>query len=601
MRRHGVLAGLVAALLLAAPAFAQDSFSFDAPGAPEDLQDSLRAASLLVSLTDDGVTDAQELLAAARSEYSRLLGALYNAGYYGGVISVEVDGQEAAAIAPLARPASIGRITVRVEPGPNYTFSRATADPLAPGTELPPGYAAGEPARTAAIRNAAQAAVTGWRAIGYAKARVSEQDIVANHVRDTVASDLALAPGQRLRFGEIVVEGERRMSAERVREISGLERAADVFDPEELRKAASRLQRSGVFRSVSITEAEAANSDGTLDITIQVAEQRLRRYGVGLEFATTDGLSASAYWLHRNLLGGGERLRVEGEWASIDESTGGMDYSLGARLTRAATRGPDTDLYVFANLEQLNEPDFTSHTVEGAIGYTRIATERLSVAAGVGGRFSSVNEAGRTEEFKFLTLPLEVTYDARDNSLNPADGYFGTAELTPFLGVDGSADGARFEGDGRAYLTFGEARPVTFAGRVQVGSIIGAPINGVPNDWRFYSGGGGTVRGQDYQSLGVQIARGPGVARSGGRSFLGLSGEARVGVTDSIGVVAFADWGYVGLDSVPGTSGDSHAGAGLGVRYNTGIGPIRLDVAVPVAGDTDGSDYHIYIGIGQAF
>ena len=72
-------------------------------------------------------------------------------------------------------------------------------------------------------------------------------------------------------------------------------------------------------------------------------------------------------------------------------------------------------------------------------------------------------------------------------------------------------------------------------------------------------------------------------------------------MTDAIGAVAFADWGYVGLDSVPGTSGDSHSGAGLGLRYNTGIGPIRLDVAVPVSGETDGSDYHLYIGIGQAF
>lgn len=601
MRVHRVLAWLLAGMLIAAPAAALDSFSFDTPGAPEDLQESLRAASLLVSLADDGVTDPQELLAAARAEYSRLLGALYNAGYYGAVISVEIDGREAADIPPLARPASIDRITVRVEPGPSYTFSRATTEPIAPGTELPPGYAIGEPARTAAIRRAAQAAVTGWRAIGYAKARVSEQDIVANHAADMVASDLTLATGQRLRFGEIIVRGEARMSADRVREISGLERASEVFDPEELRRASRRLQRSGVFRSVSITEAEDANPDGTLDITIQVAEQRLRRYGVGLEFSTTEGLSANAYWLHRNLLGGGERLRVEGEWSSIDDSTGGMDYSLGARLTRAATRGPDTDLYVFANLEQLNEPDFTSYSVEAAIGYTRIATDRLSVAAGIGGRFSSVRENGSTREFKFLTLPLEATYDGRDDSLDPRDGFYADAELTPFLGIDGSADGARFLGDGRAYLTFGEARPVTLAGRVQLGSIIGAPINGVPNDWRFYSGGGGTVRGQDYQALGVNIARGPQRVRSGGRSFLGLSGEARVGVTETIGVVAFADWGYVGLDSVPGTSGDSHAGAGLGVRYDTGIGPIRLDVAVPVSGDTGGSDYHIYIGIGQAF
>ncbi len=579
------------------PVFALDTFSFETPGAPDDLRDRLRAASLLVSATDEGISDPQELLAAARAEYSRLLGALYNAGHYGAVISVQVDGREAADIAPLARPDRIGRIVVRIDPGPQYSFSRATADPLAPDTELPPEYATGEPARTGVIRNAADAAVTGWRAAGFAKARVSEQDIVANHASDTVSSDLTLAPGRRLSFGSILVTGERRMSAERVREISGLERAPKVFDPEELRKAANRLRRSGVFRSVSITEAEEANPDDTLDITIQVAEARPRRYGVGLEFSTTDGLSANAFWMHRNLLGGGERLRIEGDWSSIDESTGGMDYSLGARLTRAATRGPDTDLYLSFNLEQLNEPDFISHTVEAEVGYTRIATDRLQVEVGVGAYFSSIKELGITDEYKFLTLPLSVSYDGRDDSLDARDGLFGTADLTPFLGVDGSPDGARFFGDGRIYRTFGEARPVTLAGRLQFGSIISAPIGSVPNDWRFYSGGSGTVRGQDYQSLDVIVDGN----NSGGRSFVGLSAEARVGITEAISVVGFADWGYVGLNSLPDNTGGSHAGAGLGVRYDTGLGPIRLDVAVPVAGDTDGADYHIYIGIGQAF
>lgn len=579
------------------PALALDTFSFETPGAPDNLHDRLRAASLLVSATEEGVSDPQELLAAARAEYSRLLGALYNAGHYGAVISVQVDGREAAGIAPLARPDRIDRIVVRIDPGPAYTFSRAYAEPLAPETELPPGYASGEPARTGVIRDAAAAAVTGWRAVGFAKARVSEQDIVANHASDTVSSDLVLAPGRRLSFGRILVTGERRMSANRVREISGLERAPRVFDPKELQKAANRLRRSGVFRSVSITEAEEANPDDTLDITIQVAEARLRRYGVGLEFSTTEGLSANAFWMHRNLLGGGERLRIEGDWSSIDESTGGMDYSLGARLTRAATRGPDTDLYMSFNLEQLNEPDFISHTVEAEVGYTRIATDRLQVEVGVGGYFSSIKELGITDEYKFLTLPLSVSYDGRDDSLDAREGLFGRADLTPFLGVDGSSDGARFSGDGRIYRTFGEARPVTLAGRLQLGSILSAPIGSVPNDWRFYSGGGGTVRGQDYQSLDVIVDGN----NSGGRSFVGLSAEARVGITEAISVVGFADWGYVGLNSLPDNTGGSHAGAGLGVRYDTGLGPIRLDVAVPVAGDTDDADYHIYIGIGQAF
>ena len=326
-----------AILALASPATALDSFAFRTPGAPDDLRDRLSAASLLNGLSDEGVDDPQELLAGARAEYSRLLGALYAAGYYGAVIRVTVDGREAAEIPPLATLPRVSRIIVEVQPGPRYDFSRATASPLAPATELPEGFRTNQPGGTTVIRQAAEAAVDGWRNVGHAKARISGQSIVADHNARRVAADLRLDPGPRLRFGDLIIRGAERTRTERVREIAGL-RSGSIFDPKELEKSAARLRRTGVFRSVALTEAETANPDGTLDILLRLAEERRRRYGVGLEYSTVDGLAASAFWMHRNLFGGAERLRIEGEWASIDGGTGGMDYSLGVRLDRPATR-----------------------------------------------------------------------------------------------------------------------------------------------------------------------------------------------------------------------------------------------------------------------
>ena len=132
---------------------------------------------------------------------------------------------------------------------------------------------------------------------------------------------------------------------------------------------------------------------------------------------------------------------------------------------------------------------------------------------------------------------------------------------------------------------------------MQAGAIYGASITGLPNDLRFYSGGGGTVRGQEYQSLEIDLGGG---VSSGGRSFLGLQSEVRYRVTDNIWAVGFADWGHISADSTPGSGGESHAGAGLGIRYDTGIGPIRVDVGVPVSGPDDGG-FQVYIGVGQAF
>ncbi|MEO0664430.1 MAG: BamA/TamA family outer membrane protein, partial [Pseudomonadota bacterium] len=150
------------------------------------------------------------------------------------------------------------------------------------------------------------------------------------------------------------------------------------------------------------------------------------------------------------------------------------------------------------------------------------------------------------------------------------------------------------EGDLRGYRSVGESTVI--AGRAQIGSVFMTSIEDTPPDFLFFSGGGGTVRGQGFQSLAIDGAGGT----SGGRSFAGLSLELRQGISDSIGLVGFFDVGYIGESSDLQGGGD-HSGAGLGLRYITPLGPLRVDVGVPVGGSSDGSDYGLYIGLGQAF
>ena len=138
-------------------------------------------------------------------------------------------------------------------------------------------------------------------------------------------------------------------------------------------------------------------------------------------------------------------------------------------------------------------------------------------------------------------------------------------------------------------------------GRVQVGAVFGASLLGTPRDYLFYSGGGGTVRGQPYQSLGVNVLRAiTDDYRTGGSFFLGTSVEARVKVSRKMGLVGFFDMGRIGLDNFTDDIGGWHSGAGLGLRYDTPVGPIRLDVATPVGGTT-GDGVQVYVGLGQAF
>ena len=128
------LAAAALALILAAPVPALERLDFQITGASDALAKSVRASSLLLSQQADGQTDPQDLFAAARADYARILGTLYAEGYYSAVISIRIDGQEAAGIAPLNAPARIGSISVAVDPGPAFVFARASVQPLADDT-----------------------------------------------------------------------------------------------------------------------------------------------------------------------------------------------------------------------------------------------------------------------------------------------------------------------------------------------------------------------------------------------------------------------------------------------------------------------------------
>ncbi len=569
-------------------------------GIPEDsdLYKAVGAGSLLAEQSAEGATPSpQEVVAAAQADYGRLLAVLYDEGYFGPVVKITLDGVDAAAIPPVQPPRQISRAVIAITPGPQFRFGGTKIAPIAQGTELPEGFATGQTASLGVLKETVSSGISGWRDQGHAKAKLEDQTLTARHSERTITADLRLAPGPKLRFGALSVKGNRDVRTERILEIAGLP-VGQVFSPNELRRAQARLRRAGAFNAVALIEADTIGPNDTLPIMAQITEAPPRRLGFGAELSTTEGLTLSTFWLHRNLLGGAERLRLEAEVKGIGGSTGGTDYKLAARFERPATFNADTDFYALAKIEQLDEVNFFSRQLDLEAGIERLANENRTYTLGVGLRTAETRDAFGTNKYTLLTLPLSAEFDYRDNSLNATDGYYLKASLTPFIAIDGADNGLRSYVDGRVYKTFGTARPVTFALRGQLGSVYGPALSVAPADYLFYSGGGGTVRGQPYQSLGVDLGGGNIV---GGRSFLGVSAEARVTVTNKIGIVGFADAGYIGAEEFYDGSGEWQSGAGLGLRYATGIGPIRLDVGVPTSGPKTNENFQVYIGIGQSF
>ncbi|NGM46973.1 outer membrane protein assembly factor [Rhodobacter sp. SGA-6-6] len=604
-RRKTVPAIALAAVLATAlpgPSPALDALDFQVVGQDKDaaLTKTLRSASLLLTQQADGATDPADLFAAARADYARILGALYAEGHYGATISIRIDGREAANIPALNAPSRVGRITVTVDPGPQFAFGTTRIAPLAPETDLPEGFAPREPARSTLVTEAADAATLAWREAGHAKVAIAAENVVADHARNTLSADIRLAPGPALRFGPVTVEGEERMRERRIVKIAGL-KYGERFSQTELDRAAQRLRRTGIFRSVTLTEAESPVSGDLLPIGITVIEEKTRRYSIGAEISSIDGLSLTGYWLHRNLTGGGERLKIEGSATNIGSGESGVDYAIGITLDRPATITADTTASLTLGLAHLDETDYTANVAEFGLSFTHHFSDQLTGKIGINYEYAEGTDPTGDFRYRSLSLPLGVTWDRRDKTTDARKGFYIDAEAKPFSGIGTTGSGVRLRFDGRAYRSFGENDRVTLAGRVQLGAILGSELMETPRDDLFFSGGGGTVRGQPYRSLGVTVNPGqPDEFTLGGTHMAVVSAEVRTRITERIGVVGFVDAGQIGVDGFSGDDDDWHAGAGLGLRYETGFGPIRLDVAAPVHGDT-GDGVQIYIGLGQSF
>lgn len=595
--------------IIGEPQFHQ--IEFVVTGDPE-LEERLRSSSTLWADRERASSGTAGLITKARGDYRRLLAALYAEARYGGTISIRIEGREADDLPPDAVLPATANVLVSVDTGPLFRFSRAdivNEPPPLPADRRDEvddprerGFAVGEDARSGAILRAERLSVEAWRHHGHAKAEATERRVEALHDQNTVEAAVTIEPGPLARYGPVGVRGAERLDPEWLAWMTGIE-PGRVYDPRDLQRAATRLARLDVFRASRFEEADQIGSDGMLPIDLVVQERLPRRIGVGGTFSTIDGLGAEAYWLHRNLFGRAERLRLDARVGGIGRSwqPRNWTYRFGARFVRPGIYTPDTDFSagIVAEREVLNPYSRTG--VEAEAGLTHIFDPRIS------GRLFANVSAARFEDGlrfafprrEFITAGLNgaLTYDDRDDPANATRGFFAEITAQPFHEFVFSNTAIRATAEGRAYFALTGDDRLVLAGRARVGTLAGAPAAETPPDKLFLAGGGGSVRGYAFRSIGIQ----QGNQVIGGRSLVEASVEARARVTDTIGLVGFLDIGHVGADPVPDFSEGFRLGAGVGLRYQTGLGPIRLDVAVPINRRPGDPRAAFYVGIGQAF
>ncbi|MBN9078062.1 MAG: outer membrane protein assembly factor [Rhizobiales bacterium] len=585
-----------------------EATGLDGKSDTRDLTKLLEAASGLWKDRKKPASGVSGFLAKARSDYKRLLDTLYGEGRYGGSISITADGREVAGLPPDAELSQPVKVRVSVDPGPPFVFGRTEIVNEAPPTAdrrdkvpLPEkeGFVPGQLARSGTILKADRLATEAWRQQGYPKAEVATQRVVAAHRTSTVDATIEVEPGRKAYYGPVTVKGTDRMNPAFVAWMAGLPLGQE-YDPDDIDRANKRLMRLGVFRSARFEEANAIEPDGTLPMSLIVQEQPLHRFGIGADYSTVDGGGFQTYWLHRNLFGHAESLKLEAKVAGFGNTADPADftYRVGATFTRPGVFTPDTDFVasVIGDREVLDI--YTRTSITGLVGFNRIFTDELSGKLFLTGGPSRFDDDFGKRDFLDVGVLGGLTYDTRDSKVDPTTGYYLDGTVQPFYEFNYGNPAVRMVAEGRAYYGFGEDRRIVLAGRLKVGSIVGPPIAETAPDKLFLAGGGGSVRGYAYRNIGITL---PGGIVTGGRSLVETSAELRARITDTIGVVGFIDAGYVGANSLPDFSEKFRIGVGGGVRYFTGLGPLRADVAFPLDRRPGDPTVAFYIGLGQAF
>ncbi|WP_448586461.1 autotransporter assembly complex protein TamA [Thermaurantiacus sp.] len=508
------------------------------------------------------------------------------------------------------RDGDVTAVRIAVDPGPRYRWREIAIEPVPPeAPELAAEFllTPGAPIRLAEVTEAEAAYQLRLADAGYPFAELGPRDIVLDDAMATGDYLLTGRLGPRVVFGRVRLEGFQPFSDAHAQRIARF-RPGDPFSGALLDDYRRALVATRLFAGSAVTPVATGTVDAqgraVADLVVTGEAAPRRSLGAQIGYTTDEGIRVEGRWQNRNLWKPEGNFTVRGVVGTIEQRAAAeMRKSNFGRRDRFLLLGGD-----FSN-ENLPAYRARSFRLGAAIGRqsTPIWQKRWVWQAGAEFlRTAELDKGGARsggqgrEAFTILALPAQGGYDGTDDLLDPGRGFRVSARLSPEAALQGGTVEAyaRLQGDASGYWRLRE--PLVLAGRVRLASIVGTEASNIAPSRRLYAGGGGSVRGYAFQTLGPR-ARGPdGTLRPiGGRGLFEASAEARYRLGD-FGIVGFLDAGQ--LEAGPRPLADElRFGIGLGVRYHTGFGPIRLDVARALSRRPDDPPLVLYISIGQAF
>ncbi|HNR14137.1 MAG TPA: BamA/TamA family outer membrane protein [Thermodesulfobacteriota bacterium] len=553
----------------------------------EQIVDLIESGAETFTLQESPPASVHLLDRRAQNDVSFIAGVLKAQGFYRSSVS-----------ACIREDATPVEVVFSIDPGPVYLLESgaiATSPSIDVRSHLLPdlqelGIELTKPASTHAILNAERLVLRWFRRNGYPFPEAAGRTIAVSHEKRAVSVVFTVNPGPPARFGSVEITGLASVQEGYVRRKIAW-KADTPFDILRVEETRDALIRTDLFAVVQVQLA-TVDSEGSLPMIIQLQERVFHTIRTGVSYTTDEGLRGKMSWEHRNIFHQGERVSL---------SLIGSDFTSAAEGSFRKEEFIRSNQALIAQMRIAEDrPEaFTSRSLSGALFLERLLTQDTVVGGGMRLQVHVTRQLGETDRFGLVSLPLFWEQDTSDSLLDPRAGWRLSLRGAPYLELYG--DNQPFYKGSVVHRHYRPLfrRPLTvLALRTALGIIVASDRDEVPPDERFYAGGGSSVRGYEFQSVGPREDNDP----IGGRSLFEISLEGRLYLTDSIGAVLFADGGSAFSSQVPDFHETVRWGLGAGLRYFTRAGPVRVDIAFPLSQRSDMDDsYQLYVSFGQSF
>ena len=578
------------------PAIIVAAAAMSAAGETVQIDSETASADLLADLrselrTQDPAETVFEARRQARRAAERAENYLNSLGYYAPEIAFAVE--------PGTPPT--GR--VRIEPGPRFRLADIAVEtgdaPLSDDADLALEQVRilqpGDAAVPKSILAEEAGLIAALKAVGYAEAQALPRTVIGDREQATLDLTYNLAPGPRIRLGEVIYSDGTRTRRDYLDRLVPFE-TNELYTLQSLAGLTRRLNATRLYRlaSVRLDETPAGMTESGDEIrNVQVEIEERDRYTLtsGTSFSTSEGPGLTASLTRRNATRRGDTLSGAMTLATLERA-----FEVDWRIPNVTAF--DRTLVLSADIGREETDAFDKEAISLSGAFEVRASRRLTYTLGAASEVTREEDAFEQRDQQILSTSLGVRLDYANDPLDATKGWRIDARGEPGIVIgDREAQYLSLNGQISAYQPLDREQHFVIATRLRSGFVYGAALSDLPVSRRFFAGGGGSARGFEFQSVGPRDDEG---VPTGGRGLMEVSGELRWRRDGPLGFVAFLDGASVTENEGVSLS-DVRYSAGLGVRYDTVIGPLRFDIATPLDPRDGDAPIQLYVSVGQAF